>query len=88
MKYFGLEENVWEPGSWNGEGIKKPWSSIWHRLYPYLRTEGNINKISCMEKSRKVQISGRTCYNNIKKRNYLKVIEFVKDDNFQSFYKI
>ena len=23
VKYFGLEDNVWEPGSWNGEGTTK-----------------------------------------------------------------
>ena len=31
---FGLEENIWEPGSWNGEGITKLWSTIWHGLDP------------------------------------------------------
>ena len=75
-------------GSWNGEGITKLWSKNWHRLDPCIHTEINIDKIGCMEKSQKGQISWRTCYNNMKKRNYLKVIEFVKDDNFQSFNKI
>ena len=65
---FGLEENVSEPGSWNGEGITKLWSTIWHRLVPYLRTEGNSNKIGCTEKSRKGQISWRTCYSNMQKK--------------------
>ena len=69
VKYFGLEENVWEPGSWNGEGITKIWSKIFHRLDPYLRTEGNSNKIGCIEKSRKGKISWRTCCNIMKKRN-------------------
>ena len=34
VKDFGLEENVWEPGSWNGEVITKLWSIICNRLYP------------------------------------------------------
>ena len=38
VKYFGLEENVGEMGSCNGEGIKNIWSTIWHRLDTYLRT--------------------------------------------------
>ena len=84
VKDFGLEQNVWEPGSWNGEGITKLWSTIWNRLDNYLLTKGNSNKIGCMDKSRKGQISWRTCYNNMQKRNYLKVIEFVKDANYQS----
>ena len=74
VKDFGLEENVWEIGSSNGEGITKLWSTIWHRLDSYLRTEINSNKIGFMEKSRKGQISWRTCYNNMQKINYLKVI--------------
>ena len=41
VKYFGLEENVWEVGSWNEEGITKLWSEIWHRLDPYLPREIN-----------------------------------------------
>ena len=36
----GMEK---EPQSW---GFKK-----WHWLDPYHHTEGNINKIGCMEKS-------------------------------------
>ena len=44
VKYFGIEENVWEPGSWNGEVITKLWSTVWHRFYPCLRTEENSNK--------------------------------------------
>ena len=87
MKDFGLEENVWELGSWNGEGITKIWSKFCHRLDPYLRTEGNSNKIGCMEKSQKGGRSWRTCCNNMQK-NCLKVIEFVKNANFQSFLKI
>ena len=67
VKYVALEESVWEPGSQNVEGITKLWSTIWHRLDPYLRTEGNSNKIGCMEKSRKGQISWITCYNNMQK---------------------
>ena len=47
---FKLEENFWQPGSWNGEGITNMWSKIWHGLYLYLRTEVNSNKIGCMEK--------------------------------------
>ena len=65
---FGLEENIWEMGSWNGEGTTKLWSTIWHRLDPCLRTEINSNKTGCMEKSRKGQISWRTCYNNMQKK--------------------
>ena len=45
VKDFGLEENVWELGSWNGEVITKLWSTFWHRLYPYLCIEVNSNKI-------------------------------------------
>ena len=59
VKDFGLEENVWEPGSWNGEVITKLWSKIWHRLDPYLRTEVTSNKIGFMEKSRKGKIRRR-----------------------------
>ena len=44
LKYFGLEEIVWGPGSWNGEVITNMWSTIWHRLNPYLHTKVNINK--------------------------------------------
>ena len=61
VKYFRLEENVWEPGSCNGEGITKLWSKQIYRLDPYLCTEVNSNKIGCMEKSLKRQISWRTC---------------------------
>ena len=68
VKYFGLEENVWEMSSWNGEGITKLWSTIWHRLDPYLHTEINSIKIGCMEKSRKGKINWRTCYNNMQKK--------------------
>ena len=53
VKYFGLKETVWEMCSWNGEGIKNLWSIIWHRLYTYLRTERNISKMGCMDKSLK-----------------------------------
>ena len=60
VKYFGLEENVWEMGSCNGEVIKKLWSTIWHRLYPYICTEIDGNIICFMEKSQKGQISWRT----------------------------
>ena len=68
LKYFGLEDNVWEPCSCNGDRIIKLWSKIWHRLEPYPNTEGNSNKVGCMEKSRKGQISWRTCYNNMQKK--------------------
>ena len=68
VKYFGLEENVWEPGSWNGQGITKLWSTIWHRLDPYLLTKVNGKKIGCTERSRKGQISWKTCYNNMQKK--------------------
>ena len=61
VKYFGLEENVSEMVSWNGEGITKLWSTIWHRLDSYLRTEINSNKISFTENSRKGQIRWGTC---------------------------
>ena len=57
VKDFGLEENVWELGSWSGEGIAKLWSTIWHRLNPYLRTEGDSTKTSCMEKNLKGKVS-------------------------------
>ena len=57
VKDFGLEENVWKPGSFNGEGIKNLWSTIWHRLNTYIRTEGDSNKIRCMKKIRKGQVS-------------------------------
>ena len=67
VKDFGLKENVWEIGSWNGEGIKKLWSTIWHGLDIYLHIEINSNKIGCMEKSQKGKISWRTCYNNMQK---------------------
>ena len=36
VKYFGIEENVWQPGSWNREVITKLWSTVWHRFYPCL----------------------------------------------------
>ena len=68
VKYFGLEENVGEMGSCNGEGIKNIWSTIWHRLDTYLRTYINSNKIFCIEKSQKGKISWRTCYNNTQKK--------------------
>ena len=71
VKDFGLEENVWEPGSWNGEVNTNMWSTIWHRLDPYLFTEGDSNKICCMDMSRKEQISWRTCYNNMQKKKLL-----------------
>ena len=61
VKYFGLEENVWEMGSWNREGITQLWSTIWHWLDTYLRTEINSNKISFTENSRKGQIRWGTC---------------------------
>ena len=44
VKDFWLEENVWGPVSWNGLGIKNTWSTIWHRLDTYLRTEGILIK--------------------------------------------
>ena len=71
VKDFGLEENFWEPGSWNGEGNTNMWSTIWHRLDSYIFTEGDSNKIGCMDMSRKGQISWRTCYNNMKKTKLL-----------------
>ena len=71
VKYFGLEGNFWELGSWNGEGITQLWSTIWHRLDTYLSTEGNSNKMGCMEKSRKEQISWRTCYSNMQKKEII-----------------
>ena len=71
VKYFQLEENVWGLGSWNGEGITNMWSKIWHRLYTYLRTERNINKMGCMEKSLKGKISLRTCYNYMSKKEII-----------------
>ena len=37
-------------------------------LDPYLRTEVNSNKIGCIEKRQKGQISWRTCHDNIQKR--------------------
>ena len=52
VKDFGLEDNVWEPSSWNGAGITNLWSKICHRLDTYLCTEGNSNKIGCMEEIR------------------------------------
>ena len=57
--------------SWNGEGIKKLWSTIWHRLDPYLRKEINSNKIGCMKKKQKGQIGCKTCYNIMKKKEII-----------------
>ena len=68
VKYFGLEENVSEMVSWNGEGITKLWSTIGCMLDPYLSTEINSNKICCTENSRKGQICWRICYNNMQKQ--------------------
>ena len=65
---FVLEENVWEPRSWNGEGITNMWSKKWHRFDTYLCTEGYRNKIGCMEKSQKGQISWKICYNFMQKK--------------------
>ena len=81
VKYFGLEENVWKPDSWNGEGITKLWSKKLYRLYAYLFIEVNINKIVCMENSQKGEIRWMisTIICNF---FYLKVIEFAKDGNF------
>ena len=81
---FRLEENVWKPGSQNGERIKKLWSKIWHRLNTYLCIEGDSNKISCMNKSQKGQIGWRTCFNDREKINYLNVIVSAEDANFRS----
>ena len=47
VKDFGLEENVWEPSSRNGEIITNIWSTIWHGLDTYLPKEGNSNEIGC-----------------------------------------
>ena len=65
VKDFVLENNFWGPGTLNEEEITNMWSNNWHRSYPYLSTEGNGNKIFCMEKNRKGQIIWKTCYNNI-----------------------
>ena len=71
VKALGIEENFWEPGSCNGEGITKLWSTVWHWLDPYLCTGGNSNKTGCTEKSQTGQISWRTCYNNMKNKHII-----------------
>ena len=68
VKDFGSEQNIWEMGSWNGEGITNLWSTIWNRLDPCLFAETDIDNIGCMQKSQKGQISWRTCYNNKQKK--------------------
>ena len=72
IEKFGRESNVWLPhNEWDGETITTLWSSIWDKLDPYLRTETQrqrgTNSITC-DKSRKGQISWRTCYNKMAKK--------------------
>ena len=84
VKDFGSEQNIWEMGSWNGEGITKLWSKNWHRLDPCIHTEINIDKMGCMEKSQKGQISWKTCKNNMKKKKSFEGNRILQRRSFQS----
>jgi hypothetical protein len=67
--------NVWRgPRDWDGETVTTLWSTIWYRLDPYLRTETEIangDEIS-YGKSRRGQISWRTCYNKMQLKGLFK----------------
>ena len=70
IKKFGVNKGMWEnEGNWNGEKITALWSVIWEDLDPYLRTEGKCSSGTDLAKSRKGQISWRTCYNNMQKKS-------------------
>ena len=68
IEKFGKEDNVWHNVSeWNGKHVTTLWLTFWQKLDPYLLTETQCvrnDKVS-KDKSRKVQISWRSCYNKI-----------------------
>ena len=68
IEEFGREDNVWRKASeWNGKHVTTLWSTIWPKLDPYLRTETQCNKNdkASKDKSRKGQMSWRSCYNKM-----------------------
>ena len=71
VEEFGKEKNVWvSHQSWTGAQITALWTRIQENLDPYLRTESEVqsNNARSLDKSRKGQISWRTCYNNMQKK--------------------
>ena len=78
VESFGRERGLWQSNNvWNGERVTKLWSGIWKDLDQYLRTESSSNRndvasAKMRDKSRKGQVSWRTCYNNMQKKGIFK----------------
>ena len=69
IENIGKRKNLWNINLlWNGEKVTLLWSGIWKDLEVYLKTVSN----SARGKSRRGQISWRTCYNNMQKKGCFK----------------
>ena len=71
---LGRQEGVWHKNrsDCDAVSITTLWSTIWCHLDPFLRTKTDKVNVKKEDKSRKGQISWRTCYNKLSRKGQLK----------------